>query len=391
MNRREFSRSAFFACSLSASASGFPAILKAGSRQKQILVLGGTRFLGPAFVEAALVAGHEVTLFNRGVTNPELFPRLEKLRGVRSSNPQEQNLSSLSGRHWDAVVDVWPSDPELVGSAARFLKDRAEHYVFVSSCAVYETNPLSPAPNPAEAEDWPLCPFDSSATGGRRYQVDKAESERRLRAVFADRATVVRPAIIKGYRDYGGEDLAFHLVRTLRGGRRIAPGSGDDCLQFIDVRDVGRFLVRCVDEPVSGTFNVAGEVQTLRGLLETTRAVTHSDAEFVWIPQTFLHEHGLEPGSNFPFWYPGDDRERLAREAKVPKPWGTDCSRAKRAGLRRRPVEETITEHLEWFLEDNSFHYEFKFLPSTTEADVLRSWETRAGLATTSQRIKSLS
>jgi len=384
MNRREFTRNGLILGGLVATGVSFPTSLQADSIRKQILVLGGTRFLGPAFVEAALVAGHAVTLFNRGQTNPDLFPHLEKLRGVRSANTQEQNLSSLNGRHWDAVVDIWPSSPELVGSAALFLKDHTDHYVYVSSCAAYETKPISPAPNPPEAEEWPLCPFDRSATGGRQYQVEKAESERRVHAAFAHRSTIVRPAIIKGYRDYGGEDLAFHLVRAQRGGKRIGPGTGNDCLQFIDVRDVGRFLVRCVDGPLWGTFNVSGEVQTLRSFLETSKAVAHSDAEFVWIPQSFLHEQGLEPGSNFPFWYPGKDRELLAREPKTPKPWGIDCTRAMRAGLRRRPVEETISEHLEWFTENNPRDFEFQFLSSGQEKEVLRSWEKKGAAGTAS-------
>src|SRR6185312_9544342 len=90
-----------------------------GSEGRRILVLGGTVFLGPALVEAAVVAGHTVTLFNRGITNPELFPHLEKLRGLRSAMASEENLTSLRGRQWDAIVDVWPSDPVLAESAAR--------------------------------------------------------------------------------------------------------------------------------------------------------------------------------------------------------------------------------------------------------------------------------
>jgi 2'-hydroxyisoflavone reductase len=107
-------------------------------KPKRILVLGGTFFLGPAFVESAIANGHSVTLFNRGVTNPELFPEVEKLRGYRSAVPDDQNLSALGRRRWDVVVDIWPNDPNLAESAARELADRTEHYIYVSSIGAYD-------------------------------------------------------------------------------------------------------------------------------------------------------------------------------------------------------------------------------------------------------------
>src|SRR5262249_30142787 len=127
MNRRRFLRGA-----LAVSGTSFLRlpILGAADRapaSKTILVLGGTSFLGRAVVEAAVVAGYEVTLFNRGITNPELFPHLEKLRGLRSAVASEENWSAIGSRRWDAVIDVWPSDPALAESAARRLHDRAAH------------------------------------------------------------------------------------------------------------------------------------------------------------------------------------------------------------------------------------------------------------------------
>lgn len=130
MNRREFLKSssqvALASASLAAACSR-----SWGLEQKRILVLGGTYFLGPALVESLIADGHEVTLFNRGVTNPELFPHLERLHGYRSVDSANQDLASLANRHFDAIVDVWPQEPEMVASAARILKDRTEHYLYV--------------------------------------------------------------------------------------------------------------------------------------------------------------------------------------------------------------------------------------------------------------------
>src|SRR5215469_17104914 len=127
MNRRSFLQRSTVLAAASACSSLLPSKLWA-STPKRILVLGGTFFLGPAVVDALLAGGHTVTLFNRGVTNPDLFPHIEKLRGFRSPDGNDQDLSALSHRHFDVIVDVWPNDPAVVQSAAEFLKDRAPHY-----------------------------------------------------------------------------------------------------------------------------------------------------------------------------------------------------------------------------------------------------------------------
>ena len=192
------SRRRFLGSSAAAAASfvlgGLPRRLK-GSAPKKILVLGGTSFLGPALVEAAVVGGHRVTLYNRGITNPELFPQLEKLRGLRSAKTSEESWTALGDRRWDAIVDVWPNDPALAESAARLLRGRTSHYLYVSSIAAYDRRGFA---TPGLTEDAPMEPFDSDA---RPYNRNKAESERRLHSLVPDRLTIVRPGPIKGVRD----------------------------------------------------------------------------------------------------------------------------------------------------------------------------------------------
>ena len=161
MRRREFLKRSLLAGAGAAWASVWP--LRAwGLAPKKILVLGGTLFLGPALVEALVANGHTVTLFNRGVTHPELFPYLERLRGFRSADANDQDLTALAHRKFDVIVDVWPNDPDMVATAAQFLKDRAQHYLFVSSVAAYDGKEWS---QPAMNEDTPLEPF--AARGAR--------------------------------------------------------------------------------------------------------------------------------------------------------------------------------------------------------------------------------
>jgi 2'-hydroxyisoflavone reductase len=128
MDRRTFIRNSFSAVGTLAYCSLLPFEARGNTEPKRILVLGGTLFLGPALVEALLAGGHTVTLFNRGVTNPELFPHLEKLRGFRSADTNDQDFSTLAHRHFDVIVDVWPNDPAVVASAAEFLNARTGRY-----------------------------------------------------------------------------------------------------------------------------------------------------------------------------------------------------------------------------------------------------------------------
>ena len=170
-------------------------------------VLGGTFFLGPALVDALLADGHTVTLFNRGVTNPELFPHIEKLRGFRSPDSNDHDLSAVSHRHFDVIIDVWPNDPAVVQSAAEFLKDRAPHYLYVSSIAAYDSKKFAKSDMKEAA---PMEPWNGS---GRTYNRDMAESERRLHHIIGERLTIVRPGPIKGRRDTT-PDLLTWLLRA---------------------------------------------------------------------------------------------------------------------------------------------------------------------------------
>jgi 2'-hydroxyisoflavone reductase len=373
MNRRDFAAKALMFGGLVLAGALSPRRVEATTKSKRLLVLGGTTFLGPALVDEALIAGHEVTLFNRGRTHAEWFPHLEKLRGLRDSSRQQQDLTSLEGRKWDGVVDVWPSDPDIVASSAEFFRDRTNHYIYVSSCSAYEKKPAAPPAHVREAEDWPTCAFDPAAEGWRKYAVGKAESERRVLRVFGERSTIIRPGVIKGYRDPlpWAEDLWFHEVRVQRGGSLIAPGTGEDTFQLIDVRDVARFMVRSIDTELYGSYNVAGEVQNFRAFLELSKRVTFSDAELVWIPQAFLHKQGLEPLKNFPFWSPNPENKAFLE---------VDASKAKRAGLGLRPREEMVEESLRWFAECSlqlGSEVEWKYLSRAKEAEVLAAWKRR--------------
>ena len=335
---------------------------------KRILVLGGTSFLGPAIVEAAIEAGHTVTLFNRGVTNPELFPHVEKLRGFRNSDPGDQDLSALTHRRFDVAIDVWVHDPALVESAARVLADRVHHYMFVSSVGAYSAGVLD---NATIDETAPLEPWQGQAAF---YSRGKAESERRLTALLGNRLTIVRPGPIKGDRDTT-PDLLTWLIRTQRGGTHIAPGTGDDPVEWVDVKDVARFLVLAIERPLHGTYNLTGRSIRFREFLDACKLAMRSDAQLVWIPQDFLHAHGLDPDAtlhtfagNFPHWRPPGAHPGLYR---------VSSEKAFRAGWTTRPFEETARDCLGYYRSSGAIEDWTDYLSPDKEHAVLDAWAHR--------------
>ena len=288
----------------------------------RILVLGGTQFVGRAVVEAALARGHEITLFNRGQTNPDLFPDVEKLRGDRS-----HDLSALADREWDAAIDVAAYVPRLVELAVQQLESQVERYVFVSSVSVYADQSVP------QFEDSRLEVLaDPEDVSPESYGARKAACEAVVRSALGERATIVRPGLIVGPHD-ATDRFSYWPKRIAEGGRVLAPGSPDDPVQFIDVRDLGEFIVHLAETGLGGVFNATGSTMPLSVLLDACRSVTGSDAELLWVPTAELLAAGLAPWMGVPMWIaaPGWDAAN-----RVP------IDRALEAGLEFRPLEETI-------------------------------------------------
>jgi 2'-hydroxyisoflavone reductase len=313
----------------------------------RLLVLGGTRFVGRALVEAALARGHEVTLFNRGVTNPDLFPEVERIRGDRT-----RDLSPLAGRHWDAVVDVAGYFPRVVEASVAALRQSVERYVFISSVSVYADQSVP------QYEDAPLAvTSDPEDTSTESYGARKAACERMVERAFGTRSTVVRPGLIVGPHD-STDRFSYWPKRVARGGRVLAPGAPDDPLQFIDVRDLGSFILRLVEDGRAGTFNATGRIVAFADLLDECRSVTGTDVEFVWIPTDALLTAGLDPWMGVPLWIAAPGWEAANR---IP------IERALAAGLTFRPLAQTVEAALD---DDTPLQLEVGLEPER-EADLL--------------------
>jgi 2'-hydroxyisoflavone reductase len=289
----------------------------------RLLVLGGTRFVGRAVVNSALERGHEVTLFNRGVTNPGLFgARVEEIRGDRA-----QDMSQLVGRSWDAVVDVAAYHPADVARAVAAVGDNVRCYLFVSTVSVYADQSVPPVEGAAVAQL-----SDPEDRGPESYGARKAACERVVRDAVAERATIVRPGLIVGPHD-STDRFSYWPRRTSQGGRILAPGAPGDLLQFIDVRDLAAFIILLLEQDRPGTFNATGNMITFGSFLGTCAQVSGTDSEFVWVPSERLLEAGLDPWMGVPLWICAPGWEAANR---------VDITLALSAGLTFRPLDQTV-------------------------------------------------
>ncbi len=337
------------------------------------LVLGGTKFLGRAVVDEALDRGHEVTLFNRGETNPDLYPEVEKLRGDRRGD-----LSALEGREWDAVVDTSGYLPQVVRASAELLADSVGHYTFVSSCSVY-----ADFSEPAREDETQLIRLDDTSDEsleGDRYGGFKALCEQAVADVYPGRSARIRAGLIVGPHDPTGR-FTYWPKRVARGGEVLAPGRKGRQVQFIDVRDLGAWLLDLGERGDAGAFNATGPFPpvTMGELLETARAVSGSNASFTWVDEPFLLEEDVGEWMELPLWIAETGDPAWRRFLEV------DVSRAVETGLKTRPMADTIRDTLEWALKTgdpgaplaSGLELGEAGLQPEREAELLTEWRAR--------------
>jgi 2'-hydroxyisoflavone reductase len=289
----------------------------------KLLVLGGPRFLGRAIADAALEQGHELTFFNRGTTNPELYPEVERIVGDRGGD-----LTALAGREWDAVVDTCGYLPKVVRASAETLAGSGL-YCFVSSVSVYADQSVPPT---EDSEVAGLGRLSADEVTVESYGPLKALCEDAVRDVAGRQALVVRPGLIVGPHDPTGR-FTYWPHRVARGGEILAPGSPGDPVQFIDVRDLAEWIVRATENGAAGTFNATGETMSFAGLLDVCRQASASDALFTWVPSERLLAAGVEEWMGVPLWIASPGWEAANR---------VDVRRAIAAGLTFRPLPETV-------------------------------------------------
>lgn len=298
----------------------------------KLLILGGTVFLGRHIVEVAQVRGHEVTLFNRGQHNPDLFPDVEKLHGDRDGG-----LAVLSGRQWDAAIDTCGYVPRVVSASAELLSHAVRHYTFISSISVYadfSTANLDESARVGTLEDATI-----ETVTNETYGPLKALCEQAVEQAMPGRTLIVRPGLIVGPDD-PTDRFTYWPWRVAQGGEMLAPGQPDQQVQFIDVRDLAAWIVKMVEENRTGVYQATGPDYPLSigQMLDECRQATGSDARFTWVGEALAAQLMDDEVANFQPWAP----EEYAGMRNA------NCQRAIAAGLIFRPLAETIRDTLAW-------------------------------------------
>lgn len=302
----------------------------------RLLMLGGTEFVGRAVTEAALARGWEVTVFHRG--RHAAPSGTEALLGDRTADGGLAALTegAAAGRAWDLVVDTWSKAPAAVRDTARVLAGRVGRYVYVSSGSVYRFPSAA-----GHDESWPVV--DASPDDGDDVDYARAKRGGELAALdaFGERALLVRAGLILGpYENIGR--LPWWLGRMARGGTVLAPGPRELALQYVDVRDLAAWCLDAGAAGLGGPYNVISPSghATMGELLTACARVTGGGATLRWLDAGAVLAAGIEPWTELPVWAAaGELYDALHR---------TDVSRAVAAGLRCRPVEQTVADTWRW-------------------------------------------
>jgi 2'-hydroxyisoflavone reductase len=323
----------------------------------RILILGGTKFVGRALVDAARARGHALTLFNRGRQDAGAFPDVEQVRGDRTLGDADGGFAPLRDRTFDAVIDTACYLPADARATAEFFAPRAPHFTTISSISALakleapgydEATPLARLTAEQEQEFAALSAEGPipAAKLGPYYGPLKALVEEAVEAALPGRALIVRPGLIVGPFD-NTDRFTYWPARFLRGGRVLAPGRPGRPVQFIDVRDLAEWMVRMVEAKATGTFQAVGPATllTFGAVLDAcARAAKERGAPpatLAWVDDAFLVERAVAPWMGLPLWIPEEAGDMGGFMQ-------ANCAKAIAAGLTFRPLEETIRATLDW-------------------------------------------
>ncbi len=353
----------------------FRALRHTTDRRMRLLVLGGTVFLGRHTVEAALARGHEVTIFTRGQHGNPWGAKVEQRLGNRDPR-NDAGLASLERGAWDAVIDTSGYLPRCVRASAELLAQRAPFYLFVSSMSVY-----ADASRPGVNEDAPLASLPDPATEAvaEHYGALKAACEAVVREVYGEPCALVRPGLIVGPHDptdrFAYWPARFRAPDLLgdRPARAVVPAPASRPIQVIDARDLAGWMLDVVESGTRGVYNACSRAgQWTMGDLVDALGAGDAGVTPAWLDDEMLIEHGVTPWTGLPLWLPLDDPEHRGFFA-------FDCERAHRAGLRSRPLVDTVDDTAAWLATRDAAGTFAHLLGADAERALLAGHGTRGG------------
>jgi len=345
-----------------ATGAAVPAALAGNARQKTILILGGTGFIGPHLTQESLRLGWKVTHFNRGKRAAGGVAGVETLIGDRKGQ-----LDSLRGRTWDVVVDDTGYIPKFVKMSAELLAPNVGYCLFISSISAYAS---FAQPNDERSPTGKLSNPETEEITSDTYGPMKALCEQYSMDAFKGHLSIVRPGYIVGPLD-PSDRFTYWPVRASKGGEMLAPGTPHDPIQIIDVRDLAAWMMKLVESRTKGYFNAVSTpgAFAIGGLISSSQNATpQAGTTVTWVPEDFLAAHWKADELDLPPWSPmkGDTAGASLTATKL----------ASQTGLRCRPLQDTVRDTLAWF-QSLPAERQAKLragLDPQKEADTLRSW-----------------
>lgn len=386
-SRRDFLRRTTAAAAALGLARGTSALARAAESTAsslpealpKLLVLGGTGFLGPALVRDARERGWEITLCNRGKTNPHLFPEIEKIRCDREEGLEALAAEVEKGRLWDVVIDTSAYVPSHVEESANLLAGGARNYVILSTVGCYADHSV-----PAD-ESSPVAQATEEFVAGVRtirealanYGAMKALCEQAAEAALPGKVCVVRPGLIVGPGDWS-DRFTFWAVRVARGGELLAPGDGSDPVQLVDVRDLAAWILDGIEKGRTGVYNAISPAGrwTMGEVLGALKGAFDGSARFTWVPADFLEEKEVAAWTNLPVWIPAEGEYAAFHLVSTEK--------AVAEGLGFRPLADTARDTVAWCREEKGEDYDFgkrAGISREREAELLAEWHAREAAA----------
>ncbi len=266
----------------------------------KILVIGGTSFIGKHIVTEAKTNGHEITLFNRGLTDPSSIVGMETITGDRDTD-----LYLLDKKEWDAVIDTCGYDPISVDKTVSYLNGRVSLYVFVSSVAVYERPPTNTTIEVTEESPIYRAFSNKDLNSFEQFSYNKAMCEQVVLNTFKESALIVRPSMVTGEGDPTNR-LAYWLYKFLNNEDIIIPGPNNWRIEYIDVKDLSSWLIKTIEENITGIFNLSGPSpsMTAKQFFNSIINYTKFQKQVFWIDENFLIDNGTFTFYSFPLWIP---------------------------------------------------------------------------------------
>lgn len=297
----------------------------------KLLVIGGSQFVGRHLVEHALSAGYEVTMFNRGKTNPGIYPDVEEIHGDRDGG-----LDALKGRSWDVVVDTCGYVPRIVQQSAELLQDNVGKYVFVSSISVYQDfNDSDEAEGALQTlEDETIEAVTGASYGGLKVLCENVVTE-----IYGERAINVRAGFIVGRYDVAWR--MPHLIHRYDSAGEKLAGRPEQPVQYIHATDMCKWMLNAAAQGTHGNYNLTGQPIRMDALLGEIVKQTGADAKPFYVGDAWLQEQEIAPVDGLNYWVPQEAEGIM----------NAPTQRAQDTGFTAMSLPEMVADVLPWSRE----------------------------------------